>query len=150
MRTTTAPKVIVDRRLGERSRWCFRLALWCAVVGVVSLAADACGPPVRPNATPAEKPPASALAFTATAYCTGKVTASGTTPNESTVAADPRVLPMGTRISLAGLEERYNRTYVVMDSGPNIRGHRIDLYMRDCREAVAFGRRPARVSVLNQ
>ncbi|MGE3507922.1 MAG: 3D domain-containing protein [Vicinamibacterales bacterium] len=86
--------------------------------------------------------------FTATAYCTGTVTATGRRPNERTVAADPAVLPMGTRIRLSGLETRFNREYVVGDTGGQIRGRRLDLYMRDCDEAVAFGRRTVRVSVL--
>ena len=74
--------------------------------------------------------------------------AAGTRPNESIVAADPNVLPLGTRIRISGLAKRYNRVYTVMDTGANIRGRRIDLFMRDCREAVAFGRRSARVSLL--
>jgi 3D (Asp-Asp-Asp) domain-containing protein len=72
----------------------------------------------------------------------------GTAPTEKTVAADPAVLPLGARIRLTGLDKRYNGVYVVRDTGGNIRGHRIDLYMRDCHEAVKFGRRPARVAVL--
>jgi 3D (Asp-Asp-Asp) domain-containing protein len=94
-------------------------------------------------------PAARELTVTATAYCTGRVTATGTTPNETTIAADPSVLPMGSRIRLSGLAKRYNRVYTVRDTGSAIRGRRIDLYMRDCREAVAFGRRSARVAILD-
>jgi len=103
---------------------------------------------MRPTPPAPAKPAARELAFTATAYCTGKITATGKRPNEKTVAADPAVLPMGSRIRLSGLDERYNRIYTVADTGSSIRGRRIDLYMRDCREAVAFGRRSAKVSVL--
>jgi len=103
---------------------------------------------VRPTPPAPTRPSARELAFTATAYCTGKITATGTTPNEKTVAADPAVLPMGSRIRLSGLDKRYNRVYTVGDTGSSIRGRRIDLYMRDCREAVAFGRRAAKVSIL--
>ena len=98
--------------------------------------------------TNAPKPPAGGSSFTATAYCSGKVTATGTAPKEKTVAADPSVLPLGARIRLTGLDKRYNGVYVVRDTGGNIRGHRIDLYMRDCHEAVRFGRRAAKVAVL--
>jgi 3D (Asp-Asp-Asp) domain-containing protein len=142
-------KRTVSRLLIGRSRSCFRLAFWCAVFGVGSLVADGCAGRLRPNKPAAKKPPASELAFTATAYCTGRTTASGTTPTEKTVAADPAVLPMGTRIRLTGLEKRYNRIYIVMDTGSSIRGRRIDLYIRNCHEAVAFGRRSARVSILH-
>ena len=139
---------IADRSAVERSRWCSRLAFWCAAIAIVSLFADGCAKRMRPAPPAPAKPSARELAFTATAYCTGKVTATGTRPNEKTVAADPAVLPMGSRIRLSGLDKRYNRVYTVGDTGSSIRGRRIDLYMRDCREAVAFGRRSARVSVL--
>jgi 3D (Asp-Asp-Asp) domain-containing protein len=76
------------------------------------------------------------------------VTATGARPTEKGVAADPALLPMGSTIRLSGLDKRYNRVYIVMDTGSRIRGRRIDLYMKDCREAIAFGRRPARVSIL--
>jgi 3D (Asp-Asp-Asp) domain-containing protein len=55
---------------------------------------------------------------------------------------------MGTRIRVSGLAERYNGLYVVRDTGSQIRGHRIDLYIHDCDEAIRFGRRSARVSVV--
>ena len=64
------------------------------------------------------------------------------------MAADPAVLPLGTRISISGLGDPYNGDYVVMDTGARIRGRRIDLYMRDCREAVRFGRRRAVVHIV--
>jgi len=118
------------------------------VIALVSLVADGCAKRVRPAAPAPAKPSARELAFTATAYCTGKITATGTSPNEKTVAADPAVLPMGSRIRLSGLDKRYNRIYTVGDTGSSIRGRRIDLYMRDCREAVSFGRRSAMVAVL--
>jgi len=135
----------ISRRLAiERSR----LAFWCAVIALVSLVVDGCVKRVRPAPPAPATPSAREVAFTATAYCTGKITATGTAPNETTIAADPAVLPMGSRIRLSGLDKRYNRVYTVGDTGSSIRGRRIDLYMRDCREAVAFGRRSATVSVL--
>ena len=139
---------ISGRSAIERSLRCSRIARWCAAIALASLITDGCAKRVRPAPPASAKPSARELAFTATAYCTGKITATGTTPNEKTVAADPAVLPMGSRIRLSGLDKRYNRVYTVGDTGSSIRGHRIDLYMRDCREAVAFGRRSARVSVL--
>jgi 3D (Asp-Asp-Asp) domain-containing protein len=56
------------------------------------------------------------------------------------VAADPAVLPQGTviRVERAG---RYDGVYRVLDTGANIRGRRLDLFMRNCREAIRFGRR---------
>jgi 3D (Asp-Asp-Asp) domain-containing protein len=119
-----------------------RISLLCAMV--TALIGAGCAGRLRP-AAPRAIPPAPAE-FTATAYCTGTLTATGTRPAAGTVAADPAVLRMGSRIRLAGLAERYNGVYTVVDTGPNVRGHHIDLYIRDCQEAIRFGRR--QVSVL--
>jgi 3D (Asp-Asp-Asp) domain-containing protein len=55
---------------------------------------------------------------------------------------------MGTRIRVSGLAERYNGLYVVRDTGSQVRGYRIDLYIHDCDEAIRFGRRSVHVSVV--
>jgi 3D (Asp-Asp-Asp) domain-containing protein len=141
-------KGTIARFLVERSRSRFRRASWCAAFGVVSLVAQGCAGRVHPNGPATTGPPASESSFTATAYCTGRVTATGTTPADKTVAADPAVLAMGSRIRLTGLDRRYNGAYIVTDTGSRVRGRRIDLFIRDCHEAVKFGRRRARVSVL--
>jgi 3D (Asp-Asp-Asp) domain-containing protein len=116
------------------------------------LVAEGCAGRVRPVDQPPVRapapPPLRTSSFTATAYCTGTRTATGTVPTESTVAADPSVLRLGSRISITGLDERYNGVYVVADTGPKIRGRRVDLYMRNCRDAIRFGRRQAAVSVV--
>jgi 3D (Asp-Asp-Asp) domain-containing protein len=78
----------------------------------------------------------------------GTTTAAGTRVTDGIVAADPKVLPLRTVIRLAGLDGRYNGIYTVMDTGPAIRGRRLDLYLRDCAEAVRFGRRSARVAIV--
>jgi len=132
----------------KRFRSCFRVIVWVAVLGIVALAIDGCAGHLRPNTPTASTPTGREVPFTATAYCTGRITATGTKPTEETVAADPAVLPMGSRIRLSGLASRYNRVYIVMDTGKNIRGRRIDLFMRDCQEAVAFGRRSVKVSMV--
>ncbi len=119
----------------------------CAALGILICVADACAGRVRPNTSPT-KASATASSFTATAYCTGKVTATGTTPTQGTVAADPAVLPMGSKIRLTGLGQPYDGVYIVSDTGSSVRGHRIDLYIHDCHQAVKFGRRSAVVSVL--
>ena len=115
--------------------------------GALSLVAEGCAGLHGPNKV-APKGPTRGLSFTATAYCTGRVTASGTAPTAKTVAADPVVLPLGSRIRLTGLDKRYDGVYVVRDTGARIRGRRIDLYIRDCNKAVRFGRRSVRVSLV--
>jgi 3D (Asp-Asp-Asp) domain-containing protein len=124
-------------------RLAFRWILLAAVVG-----SEACARQVRPSKPDLPTPPAR-VTFSATAYCKGRVTAAGTAPTVGTVAADPAVLPLGSRIRLTGLDARYDGDYVVLDTGAAVRGRRIDLYIRDCREAIRFGRRTAAVSVLH-
>jgi 3D (Asp-Asp-Asp) domain-containing protein len=127
-----------------------RLRSCYAAAGVVALVAAGCAGRVHPHGptTAAGRPATATSPFTATAYCKGTITATGTRPNARSIAADPRVLPMGTRIRLTGVDDRYSGVYTVRDTGPNIRGRRLDVYIQDCREAVKFGRRSVRVAVL--
>jgi 3D (Asp-Asp-Asp) domain-containing protein len=132
----------------RKQRRIVRRAVW-SVLGVMILAAGGCARSPRPNTT-IERPPGG-LSFTATAYCAGSVTATGARPlNKKTIAADPTVLPMGSRIRLTRLGQSYDGVYVVNDTGARIRGRRIDLYIRDCDEAIRFGRRSATVSLLQR
>jgi 3D (Asp-Asp-Asp) domain-containing protein len=85
--------------------------------------------------------------FTATAYCLKGRTASGTGVRRGIIAADPRVLPLGTRVDLAGGGQGGN--YVVADTGGKIKGKKIDIWMASCADARRFGRRNVNISVLN-
>jgi rare lipoprotein A len=88
------------------------------------------------------------MTFMATAYCKGTTTAAGTAVAEGIVAADPAVLPIGTLIRVTGLSRQYGDLFTVMDTGPKIRGRRVDVYVGNCAEATRFGRRSVRVAVL--
>lgn len=90
----------------------------------------------------------SVLRVEATAYCTEGETASGEYTRKGIVAADPDVLPLGSRIRVDGLGRRLSRTYDVEDTGRLVKGREIDIFMADCQAAKEFGRRPARVRVL--
>jgi 3D (Asp-Asp-Asp) domain-containing protein len=89
------------------------------------------------------------MTFVATAYCRGSTTAAGVGAHEGVVAADPTVLPLGTviRLQQAG---QYDGSYTVLDTGAKVRGRRLDVFIRDCGEAVRFGRRDVRVSVIRR
>jgi 3D (Asp-Asp-Asp) domain-containing protein len=84
----------------------------------------------------------------ATAYCIEGETASGEQTRRGVVAADPRVLPLGSRIRVDGLGRRHSRTYDVEDTGREVKGREIDIFMPDCDAAKVFGRQNARVRVL--
>jgi 3D (Asp-Asp-Asp) domain-containing protein len=108
-------------------------------------------PPSAPSSEPADQEAAGTpVSFTATAYCSGTKTASGTRVTEGIVAADPALVPIGSVLRVSGLEPRYNGIYTVMDTGAKIRGRRLDLYIRDCGAAARFGRRSALVSIVRR
>ena len=90
----------------------------------------------------------SASKFTATAYCLKGRTASGAGVRRGIVAADPRVLPLGTRISMnAG---SYSGSYLVADTGGAVKGRKLDIWVPSCSEAVRFGRRSVTVAVASR
>jgi len=114
---------------------------------VVTLALAACERP-REQARVAPPPEQPTLQrFEATAYSIEGRTASGAHTRAGIVAADPKLLPLGTRIRLhdAG---KYSGEYVVQDTGRGIRGREIDIYLADDAEAKHFGRRAVQVEVL--
>ena len=87
-------------------------------------------------------------AFRATAYCLKGRTATGGGVRRGIVAADPRILPLGTRIYInAG---SYSGSYIVADTGGAVRGKILDVWVPTCSEAVKFGRKKVNVSVLGK
>ena len=92
--------------------------------------------------------PGEQLPFSGTAYCKGTTTASGVAVRTGVVAADPTLLPVGSVISIDSPVQKYSGVYTVLDTGPAVQGRHIDIYMWSCNEALAFGRRPIKVTVL--
>jgi 3D (Asp-Asp-Asp) domain-containing protein len=92
--------------------------------------------------------PGARLAFTATAYCKGLVTAAGVAAQSGVAASDPTLLPLGSIVELDGANERYDGIYSVVDTGPAVQGREIDLYMWSCHDALKFGRQQVRLTVL--
>ena len=82
--------------------------------------------------------------FSATAYCLQGRTASGSGVRRGIVAADPRILPLGTRINLGA--GSYSGSYIVADTGGAIKGRKLDIWVANCSEARRFGRRTVTVN----
>ncbi|PYR82608.1 MAG: hypothetical protein DMF87_00755 [Acidobacteria bacterium] len=89
--------------------------------------------------------PTPSMTMVATAYCLRGRTAAGNEVHRGTVAADPRVLPLGSRILIRGRHIR--GTYVVEDKGTALKGRRIDVYMPGCDQAKRFGRQRVTVTI---
>ena len=86
---------------------------------------------------------ASKGAFSATAYCFSGRTAMGHPVRRGLIAADPRVLKLGSKVVInAGA---WSGTYLVSDTGGAIRGKRIDIWVPGCSEARKFGRRTVQI-----
>jgi 3D (Asp-Asp-Asp) domain-containing protein len=92
--------------------------------------------------------PGTQLQFAATAYCKGETTTSGVGVRTGVAAADPSLLPVGTVVRIDTRNSRYDGIWTIMDTGPSIQGRLIDLYLWSCDEALAFGRRAIRLTVL--
>lgn len=86
-------------------------------------------------------------AYVATAYSLRGRTASGQMVSKGLIAADPRHLPLGSRVRIeAG---SYSGEYVVADTGGMVRGRRIDIWTPSSREAMRFGKRMVKLTVLS-
>lgn len=90
--------------------------------------------------------------FQTTGYCNcsrccgkwaGGPTASGAMPRaQHTVAVDPAVIPLGTRILMNGVE------YTAEDTGTGVNGNHIDIYYGDHYTALCHGLQEAEVWIL--
>lgn len=85
--------------------------------------------------------------YVATAYSLRGKTASGRMVAKGIIAADPRILPLGSRVRLE--VPGYHGEYLVADTGGLIRGRRIDIWIPSTREAMRFGRRTVKLTVLS-
>ena len=73
-------------------------------------------------------------------------TATGTDPVAGrTVAVDPRVIPLGSKIHIKGVGER-----IAEDTGGNIRGRRLDLFLPSVEACRQFGVQMQEVRLLTK
>ena len=90
--------------------------------------------------------PIEPMIFEATAYTwTGNRTATGTWTSRGTIAVDPEVIPLGTRLHIEGYGEG-----IAEDTGGAIQRHKIDLYMESEDECWAWGRRTVKVRIIEE
>ena len=91
------------------------------------------------------------LTVEATAYSGGGRTASGTKARVGAIAVDPRVIPLGSKLYITSADGKsWVYGYAVAeDTGGAIKGNRIDLYFNSEAQCNSFGRRTAKVYILN-
>ena len=95
----------------------------------------------------ARMPEHKTMTFVATGHSQKGETASGIKSQVGTVAADPKILPLGSRIRVSGAGH-YSGEYTVADTGALVKGRRIDIYMRSGVEARKFGKHNVKVQLL--
>jgi 3D (Asp-Asp-Asp) domain-containing protein len=86
--------------------------------------------------------------FNATAYSLYGPTRSGVYVRRGIIAADPRVIPLGSVVQISA--GKYSGVYTVLDTGKAIKGKIVDLWMPSYREAINFGRQQVKVRVLRR
>lgn len=84
------------------------------------------------------------MKMTASAYThTGKRTKTGTSPKVGTVAVDPRVIKLGSKIYIDGYGFG-----IAEDTGGSIKGNRIDVFLETEAEARRWGMRSVKVYLI--
>nr|WP_243108487.1 3D domain-containing protein [Maliibacterium massiliense] len=85
------------------------------------------------------------ISGSATAYThTGNNTATGAKPGVGTIAVDPRVIPLGTRLYIPGYGFG-----VAADTGGSIKGNKVDVFFNSRQECINWGRRNVQIYILN-
>ncbi|MBE7030083.1 MAG: DUF348 domain-containing protein [Ruminococcaceae bacterium] len=77
------------------------------------------------------------------------LTAMGTRARVGAIAVDPRVIPLGSKLYVEAVDGSWSYGFCTAeDTGGAIKGNRIDLFYNTRREALQFGRRQAKVYIL--
>ena len=84
--------------------------------------------------------------FKATAYCITGITKSGVPVAPGHVAADPKIIPLGSMIYVES--PLMSGIYQVTDTGRLIKGKIIDVFIPSYKRSIEFGRRNVKIKVL--
>ncbi|MCQ6278499.1 LysM peptidoglycan-binding and 3D domain-containing protein [Bacillus sp. EB600] len=89
-----------------------------------------------------------ATAYTASCEGCSGITATGidikANPNEKVIAVDPSVIPLGSKVYVEGFGEA-----TAADTGGAIKGNRIDVFIPSEQDAINFGVKQVKVTLLN-
>jgi len=121
-----------------------------SIFATVVIGALIASPASAGSPKPVKSPSPHTLQVVATAYCQQGKTESGARARTGVVAADPRVLPLGSVVRIDAPGESYAGVYTVSDTGAAVKGHTIDIFMADCARAKAFGKKRLRVQLVRR
>jgi 3D (Asp-Asp-Asp) domain-containing protein len=96
-----------------------------------------------PEPSPGPVTKGGTMTVSSTCYCLRGTTASGLPVGPGIAATDPTVIPMGTRFYVPG----YGNA-VAADTGSAVKGADIDLWVADCAQASAWGRKTVTITFL--
>lgn len=82
--------------------------------------------------------------FTATFYSLRGKMANGQQVHKGAIAADLKVLPLGTIVHIEGMG-----IFTVKDSGSAIKGNIVDIWVADKKKALQFGRKKIKLRVIS-
>jgi 3D (Asp-Asp-Asp) domain-containing protein len=78
------------------------------------------------------------------------ITATGTRARYGTVAVDPKVIPLGTRMYIETEDGSFVYGYCIAeDTGGAIKGNKVDLFFDSNSDCMQFGRRNVKVYILD-
>ncbi|MBY0148933.1 3D domain-containing protein [Neobacillus niacini] len=89
-----------------------------------------------------------ATAYTASCEGCSGITATGINlienPNQKVISVDPSVIPLGSKVHVEGYGEA-----IAGDTGGAIKGNKIDVFIPNKQDAINFGRKQLKVTILN-
>jgi 3D (Asp-Asp-Asp) domain-containing protein/LysM repeat protein len=89
-----------------------------------------------------------ATAYTASCEGCSGITATGINlienPNQKVISVDPTVIPLGSKVYVEGYGEA-----IAGDTGGAIKGNKIDVFIPNKQDAINFGRKQLKVTILN-
>jgi 3D (Asp-Asp-Asp) domain-containing protein len=89
-----------------------------------------------------------ASAYTASCNGCSGITATGIdlkkNPNTKVISVDPSVIPLGSKVNVEGYG-----VAIAGDTGGAIKGNRIDVFIPNKQDAINFGRKQVKVTILD-
>jgi 3D (Asp-Asp-Asp) domain-containing protein/LysM repeat protein len=105
-------------------------------------------PAVDASAPSSKEITVEATAYTASCEGCSGITATGINllenPNQKVISVDPSVIPLGSKVYVEGYGEA-----IAGDTGGAIKGNKIDVFIPNKQDAINFGRKQLKVTILN-